>query len=115
MPLEVVLQAVLQNRTTITPDPAYLTLPEGYVNTDNQAASLEFQLLPLPELALRASGMRYLDSLDGDLSERSMSLGIDYIIRQNIIFGTEYTYHSFDDSSTVSDYKELYLEFALAF
>ena len=115
MPLEVVLQAILKNRTKIDPDPALLTLPEGYVDTENKATSLEFQLTPIPELAVRASAMRYLDDLDGDLSERTVAFGLDYIVRQNIIAGMEYTFHTFEDTSSVSDYKELYLELVLAF
>jgi len=115
MPLEVVLQAVLKNHTKIEPDPALLTLDGEYVDTENDATSLEFQLTPLPELAVRAGFMRYTDDLDSDANERRMSVGMDYIIRQNIIAGVEYTYHNMNDTSSVSDYKELYLELAMSF
>jgi hypothetical protein len=117
MPLEVILQAVLKNSMTIEPDPSLLTLPDGYVNKDNSATSLEFQLTPWPEVAFRGSYMRYLVKVPAspsDASETSYSGGVDYIFRQNILAGLEYTYHNYDNPDD-DNYQELYLELTMAF
>jgi len=117
MPLEVVLQSVLKNKMTIDPDPSLLSLPDTYVNMDNSATSLELQLTPWPEVAFRGSYMRYfveVPATPSDASESSYSLGVDYIFRQNILAGVEYTSHDYDDADN-TNYQELYLELTMAF
>ncbi len=97
-----------------------LTAP-SLQQTDNQAASLEFQINPITPLGVKvayltynnndsALGQEFIKAYDFDAA----SLGISYLLRQNIIIDTQYSYNN-PKLSTIDPYSEFYLTAVLAF
>lgn len=108
---------VLKNVVEITPSGA-LTTP-SLQQTDNQAASLEFQINPIAPLGVKAAYLNYNSMNTADTQEfvksydfDAFSLGANYLFRQNIIVDFQYSYNH---PTTLDDYHDFYLSAVLAF
>lgn len=89
--------------------------------TDNQAASIEFQINPITPLGVKAAYLTYNNNDTAIAQEfvnaydfNAASLGLNYLLRQNIIIDAQYSYNDPDLPDTGA-YSEFYLSVALAF
>ncbi len=108
---------VMKNIVDITPAGA-LTTP-SLQQTDNRAASVEFQINPIAPLGVKAAYLYYDDINTADNLEfvraydyNAFSLGANYLFRQNIIVDFQYSYNH---PATVDDYHDFYVSAAVAF
>jgi len=89
--------------------------------TDNQAASIEFQINPITPLGLKvayltynstdtATGLEFIKAYDYN----TPSVAVNYLFRQNFNIDLQYSYN-YTSPADVSDFYELYLSAIIAF
>ena len=90
-------------------------------NTDNQAASIEFQINPITPLGVKVAYLTYNNnapqinnSFVNWYDFNAPSLGLTYTPRQNIILDMQYSYIT-PSGITLDNYSEFYLSAAIAF
>ncbi len=96
-----------------------LTTP-SLQQTDNQAASIEFQINPIAPLGVKVAYLNYNNINTADTQEfikaydfDAYSFGVNYLFRQNIIVDFQYSYNH--PTETVEYYHDIYVSAVLAF
>ena len=111
------LNVVLKN---VVDTSGALTAP-SLQQTDNQAASLEFQINPITPLGVKVAYLTYNNN-DTAIGQEFMkaydfsaaSLGLNYLLRQNIIIDAQYSYNT-PKAVDIDAYSEFYLSAVVAF
>ncbi len=89
--------------------------------TDNQAASIEFQINPVTPLGIKVAYLSYQsnDTKEGLAFVRAYdfnapSVGVNYLFRQNVNIDLQYTYND-TQAADMGDFYEFYLSAVIAF
>lgn len=113
------VNVVLKNVIEVTPD--NLLVSANLQQTDNQAASLEFQINPITPFGIKAAYLKYnnRDTAVGQEFVRAYdfdaySLALNYLLRQNILLDLQYSYNR-PEPASMEDYYDFCLSAAFAF
>ncbi|MBU0720836.1 hypothetical protein KJ877_05795 [bacterium] len=120
MPSMTTLNIVMKNIVDV--EPSNLLLSTNLQTTDNNAASLEFQVNPVTPLGIKLAYLFYDNNYETAANKEfiktydfsSYSLGFNYLLRQNILIDLEYS-HTLPKLDTIKTYYDLYLSATLAF
>ena len=111
--INVVLKNIVSNDGNLT--------SSNLQQTDNQAASIEFQINPIAPLGLKvayltyssndtAGGQEFIRNFDYD----TPSAGVSYLLRQNVNIDVQYSYN-YPSLAEIDDFYELYFSAVIAF
>ena len=116
------VNVVLKN--VITTDGNVTNLSGDHLqHTDNEAASIEFQINPIAALGIKVAYLSYQNNLADSLNNsyikyydyKASSIGLSYLFSQNVIVDLQYTQNYTDETSIVDDFNEIYLSAIIAF
>ena len=114
--INVTLKNIVENSL-----PIGSTISPNLEATDNQAASIEFQVNPITPLGVKIAYLTYNNnatqvnnSFVNWYDYNAPSLGLTYTPRQNIVLDVQYSYIT-PSGITLDNYSEFYLSAAIAF
>ncbi|MEN8303766.1 MAG: hypothetical protein ABFQ64_06835 [Campylobacterota bacterium] len=115
------INIVMKNIVDVNPDIA-LESP-SLQQTDNKASSIEFQINPITPLGIKVAYLNYVNNDDTATGKigfvnphdfNAYSLGLNYLLRQNILVNIEYGYVE-PILNTMDSYSDFYISTALSF